>query len=188
VKTNTTNDLIAQPAWRLLALFLGGAIAVATSSCCAPTASSSDPDRASPPLATFAGTVVLAPEDCAGAGRLRMLQPLWEPSEDQAAQALASLTAALHQPHPNPLTVGPHHQGDVINLRRNVTNEVCQAIGVTYKTQRAVLLNCFPVRSFFAEERYDRFVSVNDGGPGYWSVLYLPEKRRFTRLRINGGW
>jgi hypothetical protein len=65
---------------------------------------------------------------------------------------------------------------------------VCQAIGVQYDQKKGVLLNFLPEDDLFTREWRERYIKVRDGGPRFWSVVYLPDQQRFVRLHIDLGY
>jgi hypothetical protein len=53
--------------------------------------------------------------------------------------------------------------------------------------RKGILLNCFPLSHRWSEGWKERFVRVYDGGSKWWSVVYLPDEKEFSRLRADLG-
>ncbi len=134
---------------------------------------------------TLAAFVILPAADVASHPRWSGLPATWDPPTNVVAEALLRLPAFLSDPRNEPLG-GVNHL--LPGVRRRLPNTVCQAIGVQYDQKDGVFLNCLPADTRRLEGWRERYVRVYDGGPRFWTVVYLPEERKFVRLRIDLGY
>jgi hypothetical protein len=136
----------------------------------------------------FAGAVLLMAEDSRSSYLRHNYHPLWNPSTNDANYALGQVKNYLLQAD-NFLSSRPGTAKELPGVLERLPKTVCQAVGVTYAKRKGILLNCLPsdVDEDWHEDWKKEFVKVFDGGPKYWSVIYLPDERRFVRLGIDLG-
>ena len=123
---------------------------------------------------SFADRVVLA-QDAAKANLWlnRHFSPNWTPSQAQADDAIKQLALYLEE-------TGVTNHAARRELQR-LSTMCCQIVSVSSEGQPAILLNCFMVHQSGSEiwkTRFYRQYGVGD----HWSILYLPDKRMFTRF------
>lgn len=115
--------------------------------------------------------------------------PVWSPSKSQAIGALEEIPSLLAALRPEMgKVVSTNHARYLPQLRANFTNSVCQVVGLTIGQEKALWLNFLPKDGGrFTQDWETKLVNVSDGGPRYWSVVYLLGQNEFTRLRIDLG-
>jgi hypothetical protein len=134
----------------------------------------------------FAGTVLLATENSQERYLKNYYYPLWMPSTNAINEALSQVTNYLQHAETEPLS-HPAYANELPGVRERLPKTVCQAVGVSCNGRKGILLNCFPSEGRWHERWRDGFIKVFDGGPRYWSVVYLTDEHRFTDLRIDLG-
>lgn len=114
--------------------------------------------------------------------------PLWNPTKDQAVAALGQIPSLLSNNRPEIAKVVSKYDVPYLqSLRSDLTNELCQVVGVTVGRNKGIWLNFLPTNDRTSREWRSRYVRTTDGGPRFWSVLYLPVRDEFTHLRIDLG-
>ena len=134
---------------------------------------------------SFASTALLVAEKCRSQYLQVEYSPLWNPPSNAVDHALNELPAFLLKAGTSPLAHA--HYDQVPNLQKRLPQTVCQVVGVTLNNEKAILLNCLPKPARWDHRWKEDFIKFYDGGPAYWSVVYLPDEHRFTRLRIDLG-
>jgi len=135
--------------------------------------------------------VVLSSETLAtNQGSLKRLAPLWNPPTNLVGEAIQRLPAYLQSAQTNGIA---GHTNQLPGIQNRLPNTGCQFVGVTVELRnlekrKGILLNCFPLSHSWSEGWKERFVKVYDGGPKWWSVVYLPDEKEFTRLRVDLGY
>ncbi len=114
------------------------------------------------------------------------LAPLWNPTTNDVVEALNQLPDYLQHARSQP-SAHPAYAEKLPLLREWLPQTICQNVGVTFDGRKGILLNCIPSHSQMSAGWKERFIKVYDGGPRWWSVVYLPEERKFTRLHIDLG-
>jgi hypothetical protein len=115
-------------------------------------------------------------------------KPLWNPSEEQTAFAARLVPSLLAKRRPESREViSPTNARYLSQLRTELSNSVCQAVGVTVGHEQGIWLNFLPGDSSLTSDWTSHFIEVYDGGPRYWSVVYFPTRGEFDRLRIDKG-
>jgi hypothetical protein len=114
-------------------------------------------------------------------------KPLWTPTTNDVIEALNQLRVYLLIGDTDPL-LRPSYAKKLPFLRQQLPQTACQTVGITFGQHKGILLNCVPTDSAMSRGWEERFIKVYDGGPRWWSVVYLPENRSFTRLRIDLGY
>jgi len=133
-------------------------------------------------------TVILTPQQ-AGNGLWNSVElfPLWTPSREAACEALTRLPGYLRG-----LTngvAGAWGTGSTVaRIQSSMATTFCQAVGVTFKGRQCVLLSCLPSAGAISSGWKERYIRAEDGGPGFWRVIYVSDERRLTRLQLNGGY
>jgi hypothetical protein len=117
-------------------------------------------------------------------GFKKSYQPLWNPSSNQVAEAIQRLPTFLEAAQTNGLS---GYTNQLPGIRERLPRTGCQFIGVTLEKHKGILLNCFPLSRDPSGDWKKRFVKVYDGGPRWWSVVYLPDEKEFTQLRVDRG-
>jgi hypothetical protein len=115
--------------------------------------------------------------------------PVWSPSKSQVIGALEQIPSLLTAVRPETGKVVSANRARYLpQLRANFTNSVCQVVGVTIGQEKALWLNFLPKDDGrFTQDWQTKLVEVFDGGPRYWSVVYLLGQNEFMRLRIDLG-
>ena len=114
--------------------------------------------------------------------------PLWTPSTNTVAEALNQLPEYLQHANQLPLA-HPAYSEQLIHAKERLPKSICQAVGITFEGREGVLLNFLPsdkTNAFVANWR-EHFVKVYDGGPDWWSVIYLKKEKTFTALHFDSG-
>jgi hypothetical protein len=106
----------------------------------------------------------------------RVVGPLWTPSTNSVWEAVNQLPSYLLS-------------RKSFSAKENLSKSFCQAAGITFEGRRGILLNFLPAdgangMSFGWREH---FIKVYDGGPRWWSVIYLSEEKEFTALHFDSG-
>jgi hypothetical protein len=70
-------------------------------------------------------------------------------------------------------------------LVENLTNSLCQVVGVTVTNQQATLRNVFPRDEQRTGLWRESFTWMRDGGPGHWQVVFIPGKGESVGLRLD---
>jgi hypothetical protein len=113
--------------------------------------------------------------------------PLWTPSREAVCAALTRLPGYLRG-----LTngvAGAWGTGSTVaGVQSGMATTFCQAVGVTFKGRQCVLLSCLPSPGAISSGWKERYIRAEDGGPGFWRVIYVSDEQRFTRLQLNGGY
>lgn len=133
-------------------------------------------------------TVILTPQQAANAlWNSVELFPLWTPSREAVCEALTRLPGYLRG-----LTngvAGAWGTGSKLaRIQSGMATTFCQAVGVTFKGRRCVLLSCLPSAGAISRGWKERYIRAEDGGPGFWRVIYVSDEQRFTRLQPSGGY
>ncbi len=134
---------------------------------------------------SFAGAVLLAPENCQSDFWGRSCEPLWNPSTNVVNEALSQVTNFFDHPKSEQLR-NTYDANRLSELERQLTNTFCQVVGVTFQGKKGILLNCMPAR--FHRDRREVFFRIYGDLHGFWSVVYLPEKREFTDFYLKHGY
>ena len=114
--------------------------------------------------------------------------PLWTPSTNIVVDALNQLPNYLLSTNKGPLA-HPLYAEKCLPAKENLPTSICQVVGITFEGRKGVLLNFLPSdRSVFTENWQQRFIKVYDGGARWWSVVYLPDEKTFTGLRLDLGY
>jgi hypothetical protein len=111
-------------------------------------------------------------------------EPLWNPDTNLVTEAIQALPNYLQTAQTNGSNRYTNH---LSGIRERLPITGCQFVGVTIDGRKSILLNCFPLTHSFSRGWKERFVGVYDGGPRWWRVAYLPDKKEFTRLRVDLG-
>jgi len=109
---------------------------------------------------------------------------LWNPSTNLVAEAIRRLPAYLQSVQTNG---SAGYTNQLPGIRERLPNTGCQIVRVTLEKRKAILLNCFPLNHGFSKGWKQHFIKVYDGGSKWWSVVYLPDEKEFTRLRVDLG-
>jgi hypothetical protein len=144
----------------------------------------------SPPAKLFAGGVILSPEAVEDSQLRRQGNaPFWKPSTHEVEQAISRITAYLASDSARDGHGRPSSQFLLPLIEANLPQTLCQAVGVTRRGQRAILLNCIPAGTHFtsSSEWQYRYIRWYDAGPRWWSVVYFPTTGNFSELRIDRG-
>jgi hypothetical protein len=191
-----TQKIIAEPARAVMKMFgmarirlLVGIVAVLFGcSGCAETKSEKHSHVANTNCENFcfAGVVLLATENAHQGFLKNYYYPLWMPSTNVANEALSQISNYLQHAEYEPLG-HPAYARELPGVRERLPKTVCQIVGVTCDRKKGILLNCFPVEGLWSEQWRDAFIKVCDGGPRYWSAVYLPDEHRFSNLEIDLG-
>ncbi len=113
--------------------------------------------------------------------------PLWNPTTNDVIVALNALPEFLGEVANAPL--GERlYPNELPGVQERMPNTVCQIVGITLNGQRALLLNCLPHAHQSRRGWNEEFITVFDGGPRWWSVVYVPESSKFTRLILDLGY
>ena len=112
--------------------------------------------------------------------------PTWDPKTSDVVDALQRLPDYLKDSKSD-LSIRESYSRKLSGLRERLPGTVCQAVGVTFQGGQAIFLNCLPARHTASRNWRTKFVRVYDGGPRWWSVVYVPEERKFARLKIDLG-
>ncbi|MGI8967438.1 MAG: hypothetical protein ACR2H1_15320, partial [Limisphaerales bacterium] len=131
-----------------------------------------------------AGLVILASKQCSHF-KANFL-PLWDPETNSAREALGQIPMYLKGRTNEVLSHTQFHKQLPLLVQR-LPNTLCQAVGVTVEKRKAILLNFLPVDHFSSRLWREAFVKVHDGGPRWWSIVYLPQEKKFTNLWIDLG-
>jgi hypothetical protein len=113
--------------------------------------------------------------------------PLWTPSTNVVVEALNNLPSYLLSTNKEPLA-HPLYAEKCLPAKENLSKSICQVVGVTFEGRKGVLLNFLPAQASFTAGWRDHFIKVYDGGPQWWSVIYLKEERTFTALHFDLGY
>ena len=120
-------------------------------------------------------------------------QGYWTPPSQDIASAESHLRAALEKGVQDPATIMPgpfsefsrkHSSVEIASVLEHSKEYRRQYLGVILHGRRYVLLNSFPARESLHETQH--YVSVQDGGYGFWRVLYSAEDGTFSQLSVNG--
>jgi hypothetical protein len=108
--------------------------------------------------------------------------PLWDASTNNVNDATAKIADYLRQLHSD----NAMRAQEISQIRARLKKTVCQAVGITFEGQKAVLLNCLPLDSSLIEPWRKTYLKVYDGGSHFWNVIYLPGSDSFVNFEING--
>ncbi len=111
--------------------------------------------------------------------------PLRNPSTNEVAEAMQRLPDYLQQAKQNGR---PSYTNILPGMRERLPRTACQFVGVTIENQKGILLNCISMTHKASSGWKDHFVKVFDGGPQWWSVIYLPDQKQFTQLHVDLGY
>lgn len=114
----------------------------------------------------------------------------WNPQELEVHQALLSVRSFLHNLEQNPSSqelAHPAYAANLSGLIDRLPKTLCQAIGIEYEMQHAVFLNFIPSSERWSNDWTNRYIHVFDGGPRFWTIVYLPNSGEFKNLRIDLG-
>jgi len=141
--------------------------------------------------APFADSVVFSTKQIPSMGGYFNLDPTWDPPEAAVSQSKEQLPAFLNHVDttslPYPLYADVFAK-ELPGLIKRLPTTVCQIVGVTYEGHKGLLLNCLPMNHSFSKNWREQFANVHDGGPRFWSVVYLPDEQRFAHLHIDLGY
>ncbi len=141
-----------------------------------------------PKSAPFADSVVFSSKQIPSLREY--FNPTWDPPKEAVAKALEQLPEFLNhagaETFPSIWSVKAY-VNELPGLAERMPTTVCQIVGVTFEGRKGILLNCLPVNGSLVAGWREHFVKVYDGGPRYWSVVYLPDEQKFTRLYIDQG-
>jgi len=152
-----------------------------------------EPDRAertitNSPNSVFAGTVILSAEahNTNGSYLRTSFFPLWNPTTNDVAEAVKRLSTYLKDGDGQQFS-HPRYATELPGIREGLPKTLCQFVGVTFDGRKGILLNCIPPDTRRAEKWRESYIKVFDGGPQYWSIIYIPDERKFTQLRVDLG-
>ena len=111
-------------------------------------------------------------------------EPLWNPTTNHITEAIRCLLDYLQRMQTNGQSF---YTNQLPGIRERLPRTACQFVGVSFEKRKVILLNCIPANHGFSRDWENRFVKVYDGGPRWWSVIYLPDEKEFTRLRVDLG-
>lgn len=119
----------------------------------------------------------------------REVSPLWTPSTNIVVEALNQLPSYLLSTNKEPLA-HPHYAEKCLPAKENLPKSICQVVGITFKGKKSVLLNFLPAdrANGFGTDWRENFIKVYDGGPKWWSVIYLSEDKTFIALHFDLGY
>jgi len=117
----------------------------------------------------------------------RYYRGFWTPVKEQVAEAEAYLAlfleTALHDRN-----LHPEYPLHIPRIKANLPKFRRQYVGVTVNNARVIFCNFFPGAQGDSDGRWRySFVKVFDGGPSFWTVLFDPATKKFSRLRIDLG-
>lgn len=116
------------------------------------------------------------------------VEPLWTPPTNAVVEALNQLPSYLLSTNKEQLA-HPLYAEECLPAKENLPKSICQVIGITYKGNKGVLLNFLPANDKISTSDWrDHFIKVRDGGPRWWSVVYLRDKKQFTALHFDLGY
>jgi hypothetical protein len=138
--------------------------------------------------AVFAGTVILSAETHnTNRSSLRTsFFPLWNPTTNDVTEAAKRFSIYLKDGDGQPFS-HPRYAMELPGIRERLPKTLCQFVGVTFDGRKGILLNCIPPDTRRAKKWRESYVKVFDGGPQYWSVIYIPDERKFTQFQIDLG-
>jgi hypothetical protein len=149
----------------------------------------SDQETSVSPLAGYpvAGFVVLPTEKFSSRSPFMSgFTSFWSPSTNQVAEAINLLPEYLIAKAYEKVA-HPEYTKQLPGVLERLPETVCQAVGVAVKGERGIFLNCLPYEGPSNNYWKTHYLWEFDGGPKWWSVVYLPEKKCFTTLHIDLG-
>lgn len=146
--------------------------------------------RIQPEHAYLTGLVIF-PETRPGVSKHlgREVSPLWTPSTNIVAEALNKLPSYLLSTNKEPFA-HPLYAEKCVPAKESLSKSICQVVGITFDGRKGVLLNFLPAdrANRYGTDWRERFIKVYDGGPRWWSVIYLSEEKTFTALHFDLGY
>ncbi|MGC3958268.1 MAG: hypothetical protein QM813_10110 [Verrucomicrobiota bacterium] len=119
----------------------------------------------------------------------REVDPRWTPSTNIVIEAINQLPSYLLSTNKGPLAY-PQYTEKCLPAKQYLPKSICQVVGLTFEGRKGILLNFLPAdqASRFETNWRERFIKVYDGGPRWWSVIYLKEEKAFTALHFDLGY
>lgn len=123
------------------------------------------------------------------------VESYWTPSPEDIAALEGHLPPALEKGRKNPATI---MSGPFSALSRKYTNETITSIlknfgryrrqyaGLVIAGKRYVYVNCYPAHWPKPFPEKSLYVTVEDGGAGFWRILYSVDDGTFSRFSVNG--
>ena len=139
----------------------------------------------------FLGGLVIFPESRAATSWYLGLDvlPLWSPSTNQVIEALNQIPEYLQLANLETLA-HPSYYKHLLEAKDQLPKSICQVVGITLEGRKGVLLSFLPAdrADLYAADWRERFINFADGGPRWWSVVYLVEERSFAKLHFDLGY
>lgn len=117
------------------------------------------------------------------------VDPRWTPATNLVIEAINQLPSYLLSTNKGPLA-HPLYAEKCLPAKQNLPKSICQVVGLTFEGRKGILLNFLPSDrgNRFGADCRERFIKVYDGGPRWWSVIYLEEEKTFTALHFDLGY
>jgi hypothetical protein len=134
--------------------------------------------------------LVIFPETCSNVSSHvgQDTLPLWSPSTNLVIEVLNQIPEYLQHANKDPL-VRPAYYKQLVPAKERLPKSICQVAGITFQGRKGILLNFLPAEEANAHSDWRKqFINVYDGGPRWWSVVYLEEEKKFKALHFDLGY